>query len=209
MTQSELLPKVEPSSRPRAASSAMAEAAGEDAVNGNEEAVVESARAVGLLPADLLQPGEIVILFLKPSPWYILLAPLGSLAATTILVLLAIVISDRFNLRISQRDLVLLGIGLVGVRLFWQFLEWLSRIYVLTDRRIIRVKGVLRVQVFETPLKQVQHTYALFSIRERLFGLGTMAFTTAGTAFIEATWEMVARPLQVHKQIVQTLNRYR
>lgn len=187
----------------------LAQAAGDEAINGSDESVLESARAAGLLPADLLQPGEIIILFLKPSPWYILLAPLASLAAMTILVLLAIQFNNWLNLGISQRDLVLLGVALVGVRLFWQFLEWLSRIYVLTDRRIIRIKGVLRVQVFETPLKNIQHTYALFSLRERLFGLGTMAFTTAGTAFIEATWEMVARPLQVHKQIVQTLNRYR
>ncbi len=198
-----------PSSPPSPAPAPMAEATNGEAVNGHDDAVLESARAAGLLPADLLQPGEIIILLIKPSPWYILLAPLGTLAAITILVLLAIVISQRLQLPISQRDLILLGVGLVGVRLFWQFLEWLSRIYVLTDRRIIRVKGVLRVQVFETPLKTVQHTYALFSIRERLFALGTMAFTTAGTAFIEASWDMVARPLQVHKQIVQTLNRYR
>lgn len=183
--------------------------AADDAVNGQDDAALERARVAGLLPADLLQPGEIIILLLKPSPWYILLAPLATITAMVILVLLTAQLNNWMSIGISQRDLFLLGVALVGVRLFWQFLEWLSRIYVLTDRRVIRVKGVLRVQVFETPLKTIQHTYALFSLRERLFGLGTMAFATAGTAFIEATWEMVARPLQVHKQIVQTLERYR
>lgn len=190
------------------ASRKLAEAAGDDSVS-DESPQLATARAAGLLPADLLQPGELIILFLKPSPWYIVLAPLGSLAAMLILVLLGIVINDEADLGLARRDLVLLGVGLIGARLFWQFLEWLSRLYVLTDRRVIRVKGVLRVQVFESPLKTIQHTAALFSLRERLFGLGTIAFATAGTAFIEAAWEMVARPLQVHRQIVQTLNRYR
>ena len=81
--------------------------------------------------------------------------------------------------------------------------------YVLTDRRVIRIKGVLRVQVFETPLKQIQHTNVFFSVRERLFGLGTLTFATAGTAVIEAMWVMVARPLEIHRKVIQTMQRYR
>ncbi|MEE9211213.1 MAG: hypothetical protein V3U29_01000, partial [Phycisphaeraceae bacterium] len=63
--------------------------------------------------------------------------------------------------------------------------------------------------VFECQLKQVQNTNALFSLRERLFGLGTIGFATAGTAVTEAYWFMIAKPLDVHQHVVQTLNRYR
>ena len=79
----------------------------------------------------------------------------------------------------------------------------------LTDRRIVRVKGVLRVNVFETQLQQIQHTNTTFSLRERLLGLGTIHFATAGTGGIEASWEMVSHPLEVHRIVVQTLDRYR
>ena len=167
------------------------------------------ARAAALLPADLLQPGELIILLLKPSPWYILLAPLGSLAAMTILILAAMVLTARLQVQIGHRDLFLLWVALVGARLFWQFLDWLGRIFVLTDRRVVRVKGVLRINVFETPLRNIQHTYALFSLRERFLGLGTIAFATSGTAFIECAWDMVARPLAVHREVVRALGRYR
>jgi uncharacterized membrane protein YdbT with pleckstrin-like domain len=95
------------------------------------------------------------------------------------------------------------------VRLFWQFLEWLSRVYVLTDRRVIRVRGVWRVRVFEALLKNIQHTTVERSMRERLLGLGTIGFATSGTAFTEASWRMVARPLEVHQIVVQTIGRYR
>ena len=70
-------------------------------------------------------------------------------------------------------------------------------------------KGVLRVAIFETALKDIQHTECFFSIRERLLGLGTITFATSGTAMIEAMWRMVADPMQVHQTVVKTLSRYR
>ncbi len=161
-----------------------------------------------MLPEQLLQPGEVIILLLKPSPWYILLASLRALAVIAVGLILGLVLHEYGWLALGRRDLVTLAVGLAGVRLFWQFLQWLSRVYVLTDRRIIRVKGVVRVQVFECQLKQVQNTNALFSLRERLFGLGTIGFATAGTAVTEAYWLMIAKPLDVHQHVVQTLNRY-
>ena len=162
-----------------------------------------------LLPEELLQPSEVIVLMIKPSPWYILL---GSFRALVIIIVLAMAVSclTRYDLvNISRQDIILATAGLVIVRLFWQLLDWLCRVYVLTDRRIIRVKGVVRVEVFEANLKQIQNTNCYFSLRERLFGLGTIGFATAGTATYEAYWLMIARPLHVHQTVVQTLERYR
>ena len=166
-------------------------------------------RAAALLPGQLLHGGEVIILLVKPSPWYIVLESLRFLAGTLLVTVIALEISGRGYIQIGRVDLVLLAIGATGVRFVWQFLEWLSRVYVLTDRRIIVVSGVLRVQVFETQLKKIQHTVTLFSLRERLFALGTIGFATAGTGQIEATWRMIAKPLDVHSIVIQTLNRYR
>lgn len=167
------------------------------------------AAAAAMLPAELLQPGEIIILLLKPSPWFIVLSPLKHLAMIALVTFGVLVLKSYTPIGFSQRDIVLLGVAAATLRLFWQFLEWLSRVYVLTDQRVIRVMGVLRVSVFETPLQQIQHTNLLFSIRERLVGLGTIAFATAGTAGYEAFWVMISRPLDVHQKVVQTLRRYR
>ena len=168
-----------------------------------------AARAAGMLPAELLQPGEIIILLLKPSPWFILLAPLRSLALIVVLTIAAWVAEGYLSLGLSSQNIVLAGMTLLLARVFWQFLEWLSRVYVLTDRRIISVAGVIRVLVFETMHEKVQHTNAIFSLRERLFALGTISFATAGTAISETYWLMLSRPLEVHQKIVQTLQRYR
>ncbi|MCC7408527.1 MAG: PH domain-containing protein [Phycisphaeraceae bacterium] len=170
---------------------------------------ITAGQAQVLLPAELIQPGEIIVLLLKPSPWFILLGPLKSLSLIALAGVGLYWVAQRAPIPLTGTDAVILTTLLLTLRLFWQFLEWLSRVYVLTDRRVIRVKGVLRIDVFETPLKNVQHTSTLFSLRERLVGLGTIAFATSGTAFIEAAWEMVGRPLEVHRVVVQTLNRYR
>ena len=164
-----------------------------------------------MLPSELLQGGEIIILLIKPSAWYIVLESLGFIFII-VAVLIAAGVANNFEFAseyIAFRDLLLVAFGLLSARIVWQFLEWLSRVYVLTDRRIIRVRGVLRVNVFETSFKRIQHTNTSFSLRERLFGLGTIGFSTAGSDGIEASWEMLGKPLEVHKIVVQTLNRYR
>ena len=168
------------------------------------------AHAATLLPPQLLQSGELIILLLKPSAWFILLGSLRFLAVVGIAVLGMLWLSGPQGWRYLDRgDIVILGFVACAARLFWQFLIWLSHVYVLTDRRIIRVSGVLRVSVFETSLKKVQHTTAYYSIRERLFGLGSIGFATAGTAVFEVWWLMVSNPLDVHRTITQTLSRYR
>lgn len=175
-----------------------------------DDADAIDARIAAMLPAELLQPSEIIILLLKPSPLFIILSCAGFLIGVLALASLGLLLINAGHaIGIERRELILAAMAVCFLRLCWQFLEWLSRVYVLTDLRVIRVQGVLRVQVFETPLKKVQHTHTLFSIRERLFNLGTISFATAGTGFVEAAWQMVARPLEVHRIVVQTLNRYR
>lgn len=168
------------------------------------------ARANAMLPAELLQPGEIIILLVKPSPLFILLVPMRFIAIVLLCTLLAVQFQKRgINLGLDRHDLIIATLGIIGVRLFWQMLDWLSHVYVLTDQRVIRVQGVLNVHVFECPLQKIQQTDLILPLVQRLFWLGSIGFATAGTAGHEAYWLMVAKPLEVHKKIVETLRRYR
>lgn len=177
---------------------------------GPDATQLTQARLFMLLPAELIQGGEAIVLLQKPSPWYIVLESLRFFGVLLAAFLVVWWIRDQgWSIGISRRDALLLTVGLGGARLFWQFLEWLSRVYVLTDRRVIRVKGVVRVQVFEAPLQRVQHTHTTFSLRERLFGLGSIHLATAGTGSTEASWLMLSNPLGVHRTLVHALNRYR
>jgi hypothetical protein len=166
-------------------------------------------RAAAMLPADLIQGDEIIILLLKPSVWFIVLSILNGLGLIALLAAAALWAEPYFPDFYGSRDVYTLAMIAALARVVWQSFEWLGRLYVLTDRRVIRVKGVLRVQVFQAELRNIQHTEVIFQLRERLFGLGTLAFATSGTAYPEAYWFMIDRPLAVHRRVLQAINRYR
>ena len=96
----------------------------------------------------------------------------------------------------------------IALRLLWQFLDWANRLYILTDRRIIRRRGVFQVDVFEARLDRIQQTNVLQLVRERIAGLGTIAFATAGTGTLDALWEAVSDPFQVHAEVGRAIDRY-
>ncbi len=186
-----------------------AAAASDVEVDGAIERENLAVRAATMIPAELLQPGEIIILLLKPHPLYILLWPLKTLTIMSLFMLLGVLVARDAGSYDLAQNIVIAGSLLMVARLFWQFLEWLSRVYVLTDQRVVTVAGVLRVRVTDTPLSNITHSELFFSLRERFFALGTLGFNTAGTAFTEAYWVMVAKPLDVHAKVVETLKRYR
>lgn len=163
-----------------------------------------------LLPAGVLHDDEIIVLLLRPSPLYILLGAAGGLLGIA-LITFALAWLSRLPIpwvHFQDEQVFALGAMLMLLRLSWQGLEWWSRVYVLTDRRLIRKMGVLRTSVFETPLRRIQHTSIFRRLRERLCGLGTIGFATAGTDTYECFWVMVDRPYAVHKIVVQTIQRY-
>lgn len=138
--------------------------------------------------------GEKVLLSIRPHPLFIVLNVLGKL------VFLAVVgsggwwIANRYDVGIHGLSVVLSVVAIGLIVLGWQALEWACRLYVLTDRRVLRVSGVLRQYAVDMPLESVQHVVVRRSIRERLFSLGTLAFASAGTAWVEIVWLMVGRP---------------
>jgi len=166
------------------------------------------ARAAALLPNELLQPGEIIVLLLKPSPLYIVLSCLKPLVLIVLLTAAGVYAARQSGSSDLAQQIAAGGSVLALARVTWQFFEWLSRVYVLTDQRVIAVGGVLRVRVFEAPFKNIAQTELYFSLRERVFALGTLVFSTPGTGSRDAAWEMVSRPLEVHAKVVETLKRY-
>ncbi len=172
------------------------------------EAIVP-ARAETLLPEGLLQDDEIVILLLRPSLVYVPLSCFTSvLFVGFAAVFLAYLARTMPWIPWTDTQAFALGVFVGAMRLGWQGLEWYSRVYVLTDRRIIRRMGVLRMAVFQTELKHIQHTSVFALLRERLFGLGTIGFATAGSDVFEVYWVMIRRPFAVHKIVVDTIQRY-
>ncbi len=161
---------------------------------------------------EVLEPGEILVLAIKPSPWFILLESLPSLAVLTLVVSGIVALATHGYLGLSgyQRDLAFAGVGLGGMRLFYQLLDWLTRIYVLTDRRVVTISGLIYPAVTETELKDIRSANLCATFRERALGLGTILFRAdSSTHLMHSAWRTLARPNEVHEIVNQTIKRYR
>lgn len=158
--------------------------------------------------AHLLQDGEIVILLLRPSMLFVPLASLAGLMLIAVITLFLAWMSSISWVAWTDMQAFTLGAGAAILRLGWQGLDWLSRLYILTDRRVIRRMGVLRVSLFEAQLRHIQHTAVFTRLRERLLGLGSIGFSTAGSDVFDALWLTVKKPFDVHRTVVKTLERY-
>ena len=158
-----------------------------------------------IVPAHLLDGGEIIILAIKPSAWYVLLTS-GRWIGLGLF--LAIMAYNRYlPLGTNSRwCLWQLGFWMTCGRLAWATLDWVSRLYVLTDRRIMRIRGVFSVEMFECALDRIQNTYVTLAVGERLTRTGTISLQTAGT-LAGASWRTVARPLEVHEKLREAINR--
>jgi hypothetical protein len=178
----------------------------------NDELVVQAhgpaGGAVGLaipavVPEHLLDGGEVVHFAIKPSPWFVLLVSARWLATGAALIVLAAwspaPISWKWYLWQA-------GFWLGAARLGWAMLEWVSRLYVLTNRRVMRIRGVFNVELFECALDRIQNTHLTASVGERVMRVGSITVETASAAGL-GTWLIVARPLEVHEKLREAIRR--
>ncbi len=164
--------------------------------------------AADMVPAHLLDGGEIVHFAIKPSAWFIPLDSARWLAASVIIAILAgtDVISSGYRLLVLQAAVLLAVVGLG-----WATLEWVSRLYVLTNRRVMSIRGVVKVEMFECFLRRIQDAKMAISPLERVVRVGTVLIrveSESGSA-PSGIWRHVARPAEVHQQLCEAISRAR
>ncbi len=166
-----------------------------------------AALAADVLPTHLLDGGEIVVFAIKPSLWFIPLVSRWWCVAAAL-----VVAATRLGpLSGMELPLIKLGLALALCRLTWATLQWSGRLYVLTNRRVMLIRGVFNVELFECPLVRIQNTWMTLTLVERLLRLGSIHMSTAAgaTAGGVATWRTVARPLELHEKLRTAVERAR
>lgn len=169
-----------------------------------------------LLPARLLQDGEIILLAIKPSLWYILLVSWPVLAVAALLPLVMHLAGDLFRLQIQGHVVAvttvctLLAIARVCVAMY----QWTGRLYILTNLRIMRVRGLVAFDVFDCPLARIRRVVPTAMMFERPLGLGSLVFELKGeqdglavAAAQEHSWIHIARMQEVHGIVSQAIGR--
>src|SRR5918999_3163008 len=90
---------------------------------------------------------------------------------------------------------------LVVLTLLVGYLRRVSTKYLITTQRLRISRGIVRRQVQETRLKRVQNVNYQQSVLDRMLGVGTVDFDTAGTDDSEFRFEWVDGPEQVVRAV--------
>jgi hypothetical protein len=161
-----------------------------------------------LLASHILRDGEVVILILRPSLWFILLSSLRFVAAALVLIFAVRLIGiQSISAHSTVRSLIELGVTAISARLMWATLQWMSRLYILTDLRLLSISGVFTVNVFDCPLRKVARTRIIRSNPERFTSTGSIEIIPQDDSLPFGLWQTIARPMAVHEQVVATINR--
>jgi hypothetical protein len=104
--------------------------------------------------AAIVDEDETILLVVRPAPWFIVATSARALpaaaAAGAVLALASLDPSIPWDFKGS----LLAFAAIMAARAVWQSADWFSRVYVLTDRRIVVRRGVLP-EVSECPLTEV------------------------------------------------------
>jgi hypothetical protein len=158
-----------------------------------------------LLAAHILRDGEIVLLILKPSFWFILLSSLRFIAMSLIFIIASKVFDPQLPGR--YREYAELGVSIIAGRLVWATMQWMSRLYILTDLRILSLWGVFNIEVFDCPLRKVARTRLVRNFLDRMLGVGSIEIIPQDESSAFGLWQTVGRPRLIREQIVATINR--
>ena len=154
----------------------------------------------------LLGGDEIVQLSIRPSPWYIVF---GSLKLVLVMGLLAagIAVAAR-NWYASATTIALTIVVLVALSgVFGATLQWASRIYVLTNRRVLSFCGVINVDVAECALPQIAAARVHRAWYQRPLRVGSIHLTPTNQDRPVIIWEHVAKPDEVHEILVRAIQK--
>lgn len=150
-----------------------------------------------LLSGHVLRDGETVILIQKPSLWFIL-----TVSWRVVVLAIAAVLAARFWLpQPSSYRTIEVMLLVLAMRLMVATLQWMGRLYILTDHRVIRLAGVLQPGIFDCSLRRVAEVRHVSRWSERLFRLGSIDVVAAEPPNAIGDWRAVRHPRRVLAKI--------
>ena len=161
-----------------------------------------------LVPANLLGDNEIIVLAIKPSGWFVLTASVPILAAAVVAAAAAIVI-DLYHDFAPAQAVISFCAAVAFARAVLACWQWVGRTYVLTNLRMVCVRGLINVDVKAVGLTDVHEVVLSPSVPERLVGIGSIYCLSAAGASPGLAWSAVARPREVHEIVDQAIRRAR
>lgn len=156
----------------------------------------------------LLSTGE-RIAHREKQHWFVFVWGAKIAVGAIILGLVLLILSQ--DLAAEQRTIVgilvaVLVIGGLGV-LGWHMLRYLNQEYVLTNRRVLQVAGVLNKTSNDSSLEKINDASLSQSVFGRIFGFGDLDILTAAESGIER-FRMIRNPVGFKKAMLDAKHEY-
>jgi hypothetical protein len=158
---------------------------------------------------DLLEDGELILLAVRPSAWYVLLAagPVLMVAVPIAVLSYLLVTHAGWKASFSPNAMAAICAAAAGLRLAIAFTQWMGRVYVLTNRRVLRLRGLAQPVVIDRRLKDISAVEPVASGAERMLGLGGLLFRTGRTVAWELNWTHLAHPAKVYEIVQEAIRK--
>src|SRR6478752_5783444 len=111
---------------------------------------------------------------------------------------------ERISYRNKQHPFVFIGGIAVAV---WTALRYINQEYVLTNRRVIQVEGVLNRNSTDSSLEKINDAVLTQSVFGRMFDFGDLTVLTASESGIE-TMRMIRSPIVYKKKMLDAKHDY-
>ena len=137
-----------------------------------------------------LHPGEEIVFEGHPS-WRALLSfYIGGIAGAVVIAVIVALIA-------STGIAVVVGVVLIALDIVIGFIRRMATTYLVTNQRLYIRRGILSKREQQTRIDRVQNVNTDQSLLERLLGIGTVDFDTAGTDDSDFTFVGLSNPSRV------------
>lgn len=130
------------------------------------------------LPENHLGQGEHEIAHLRTHPKVLIFSTLAAIVVVAIAIVLMVILPAPWQPWSVILILVLVFIAVIPLFVL-PLLRWLTTTYTITNHRLITRKGILTRTGHDLPLRSISNVSYEKSLTDRLFGCGSLVFTTS------------------------------
>lgn len=158
-----------------------------------------------------LRGDEEIILVLRPSGWFVVLVSWPVLMAVLLTAAATAVVDLYYPTSVPKRTIGLLCMVVGVARLLAACFQWSTRIYVLTNRRALRIWGYFHPQAAEIALRDIAATQRAGTWLTRWTGAATLVFERSAEAGggQAPLWEHIAHAEAVQEVVDKAVRRAR
>ena len=131
----------------------------------------------------------------RPSWRALMTFYVGGIGLAAVVVVVLWILADEMGLAIAIAAVI------VGLTLLVGFVRRVGTKYLLTTQRLRISRGIIRKNVQETRLDRVQNVNYTQGVLDRIFGVGTVDFDTAGSDDSEFRFEWINDPETVVRAV--------